>query len=136
MNLADVMDEVAEVMSQLTKVNVQGWPWESVTPTAGFVGYPESINYDESYGRGVDQFTGLPIWVVTSQVTSKTARDTVARWSAGAGPESIKARMEAHTWTSCDDLTVTAGEFATVQIGAVEYLAVIFEATATGPGEA
>lgn len=136
MNLSDVMDEVAEVMGALTKVNVKAVPPETVTADAGFVGYPESISFDESYGRGLDQFNDLPIWVITGKVTNLTSRDKISRWSAGAGPESIKARMEAHAWASCDDLTVTAAEPATVTIGGVDYLAVIFSATVMGPGEA
>jgi hypothetical protein len=136
MNLAAVMDEIAEVMSALTKVNVKAHPPDSITPDAGVVGYPQSIDYDATYGRGLDTFTDLPIWLITGKVTSPTARDKVARWSAGAGPESIKARMEAHAWTTCDDLTVTAVEFSTVDIGGVEYLAAIFTATVVGPGGA
>ncbi len=136
MNLADVMDEVATVMSGLTRINVHAVPPGSITPPAGIVGYPDSIDFDQTYGRGVDQITDLSIWVVTGKVTDKTARDRVAAWSAGSGPESIKARMQAHTWISCDDLTVTAVTFSTVDIGGQEWLAAEFVATVTGPGRA
>lgn len=136
MNLAAVMDEVAQVMQQLTKVNVFALPQATITPPAGMVGYPDSIQYDQTYGRGIDQFTDLPIWLVVGKATDLTARDTAALWSAGTGSESIKARMEAHTWTSCDDLTVTAVSFSSVTIGAVTYLAAVFDATVVGPGGA
>jgi hypothetical protein len=59
----------------------------------------------------------------------------VAGWAAGDGPQSVKAAMEAHTWTSCDDLTVTSCEFDVETIAGVPYLAAMFKATVVGPGE-
>jgi hypothetical protein len=130
-----VMDEVAGVLRQITGLNVLAHPPESITPPAGHVSYPQSIDMDETYGRGQDQFTDLPIVLVTSKATSRAARDTVAGWASGDGPRSVKARMEAHSWVSCDDLTVTSCEFDVWSIGGVPYLVALFKATVVGPGE-
>lgn len=135
MNLGDVMDEVAVVLSGITGLQVLAYPPRSVTPPSGYVSYPLSIDFDETYGRGQDQFTDLPMVVLAGKADEKSARDNVAVWTAGTGVGSVKALMEAHAWTTCDDLTVTGAGFGVEQIGVIDYLAVIFKATVVGPGE-
>jgi hypothetical protein len=75
-----------------------------------------------------------PFVLVAGKATERSARDTAAGWAAGSGSSSVKAAMEAHTWTSCDDLTVTRCTFDVVTIAGVDYLAAMFEADAIGPG--
>lgn len=135
MRLDQVMDEVATVLAQITGLNVFPYPPPTLVPPAGYVSYPRSIDFDETYQRGEDGFTDLPIVLVASKVTDRTARDTVAAWAAGDGPRSVKAAMEAWPWTTCDDLTVTSCEFDVEKIGGVDYLAAMFKATVTGPGK-
>jgi predicted RNA methylase len=77
---------------------------------------------------------GLPFVLVVGKATERSARDTVSAWTAGSGTASVVAAMEAHSWTSCDDLTVTAADFDVVTIAGVDYLAAMFEADAIGPG--
>jgi hypothetical protein len=134
MRLDAVMDEVAAAMEQITGLRVIPYPPEKITPPAGYVSYPESVDFDEEYGRGGDQFTGLPIVLLSSKVTTRTARDTVAAWASGDGPQSIKRALEAWRWKTCDDVTVNSCTFDTEVIGAVTYLAVMFKATVVGPG--
>lgn len=135
MNLGDVMDEVAEVLGTITGLNVLAYPPPTLIPPAGYVSYPQSIDFDQEYQRGGDQFTDLPIVLLTSTgATDLSARDQVATWSAGGGLGSVKAAMEAHRWASCDDLTVTSCEFDVETIGGVPYLAAMFKATVVGPG--
>lgn len=135
MNLKDVMVEAAEVLEGITRLQVFSYPPRSVTPPSGYISYPQSINYDETYQRGEDQFTDLPMVLIAGKADEKSARDNVAAWSAGDGFKSVKAHMEAHTWTSCDDLTVTSVEFDVERIGNADYLAAIFKATVVGPGK-
>lgn len=135
MNLADVMDEVAMVLRTITGLEVFAYPPHTLTPPAGYVSYPGSIAYDGAYQRGEDGFTDLPFVLLSSPVTEVTARDTVARWSKGSGEGSIKAAMEAHSWETCDDLTVNSCEFDVEQVGNISYLAATFKATVVGPGE-
>lgn len=134
MNLADIMDEAAEVLDTITGLRVTAWPPGSVVAPAGVVSYPDRIEYDATYGRGLDKITGLPFVLVAGKATERSARDAVAAWAAGAGGSSVKAAMEAHTWTSCDSLTVTSCAFDVVTIAGVDYLAASFEADVIGPG--
>lgn len=135
MKLDRVMDEVAATLEQITGLRVFAYPPPTVVPPAGYVSYPQSIDFDETYQRGEDQFTNLPIVLVASKVTDRAARDKVAGWASGDGPKSVKRAMEAHAWTTCDDLTVTSCEFDVELIAGVPYLAAMFKATVVGPGK-
>ena len=135
MRLDRVMDEIAQALEEITGLRVSNYPAPTIVPPAGYVSYPREIAFDETYDRGADEFTDLPIVLLSSNVTTRTARNTVAKWSAGDGPGSVKAAVEARQWTSCDDVTVTACTFDTEKIGAVTYLAVLFKATVVGSGK-
>jgi hypothetical protein len=135
MKLDKVMDEVASVLEQITGLRVFAYPPPTLVPPAGYVSYPLSIDFDQAYQRGEDGFRDLPMVLLVAKVTDRTARDTVAAWAAGDGPKSVKARMEAHEWVTCDDLTVTSVEFDVERVAGVDYLAAMFKATVVGPGE-
>lgn len=134
MRLSAVMDEVAKALEEITGLRVFPYPPETITPPAGYVSYPQSVDFDEAYQRGEDRFTDLPIVLLSSKVTTRAARDTVAAWASGDGTKSVKRALEAWSWTTCDDVTVTSCEFDAEKIGAVTYLAVMFKATVVGPG--
>lgn len=135
MKLDEVMDEVASVMKTITGLNVFAYPPATLTAPAGYVSYPQSVDFDETYQRGTDQYTDLPIVLLAGKPTEKSSRDKVARWVASSGPQSIKAAMESRVWSTCDDLTVTSAEFDVETVGGVPYLAAMFKATVVGPGE-
>lgn len=135
MRLDLVMDEAAKALEEITGLRVTPYPPGTVTPPAGYISYPQSIDFDETYRRGEDRFTDLPLVLLAGKTTDRSARDTVAGWASGDGPQSVKARMEAHTWTTCDDLTVTSCEFDVETLAGVPYLAAMFKATVVGPGE-
>lgn len=135
MNLADVMNEAATVLEGISGLRVTAWPPGSVAAPAGVVSYPDRVEFDATAGRGSDRIRGLPFVLVAGKATERAARDTVAGWAAGSGSSSVKAAMEAHAWTSCDDLVVTVCTFDVVTIGGVDYLAAMFEADVIGPGE-
>lgn len=135
MNLNDVMDEVGQAMESITGLRVFPFPGASITPPAGYVSYPQSVDYDETYGRGVDQITDLSIVLLAGDVYTKQARDLVAEWASGNGPKSVKKAIESWPWSSCDDVTITSCEFDGETISGVLYLAANFKATITGPGK-
>lgn len=136
MRLDLVMDEVATVASEITGLNVTAYPPPTVTVPAGYVSYPREISFDQAYQRGSDQFIDLPVVLLAGEATvlGTSTRDQVATWAGGDGALSFKARMEEHTWATCDDVTVTQAEFDVEIIAGVAYLAVIFKATCEGPG--
>lgn len=135
MRLDKVMDEVAECMSQLTKITVFGYPPPRVTGLAGYVAYPATADYHEAYDRGEDQLTDLPFVLVMPRPTDRSTRDQAARWASGDGPDSVTAAAERWDWKSCDDLTFGSCEFDVWDIAGVPYLVLMFTATVSGSGE-
>jgi hypothetical protein len=125
-NLAAVMQEVADAVNEITGLRTSGWPVGSLVAPGAIVTYPDSIDYDETYGRGLDKITNLPLWVVIGQVKDKSARDRAGEYAAGKGARSIKQRLEGRGWSSLDTLTVTKCRFDTVTEAGVDYLAALF----------
>jgi hypothetical protein len=128
------MDEVAKALQQITGLRVFAYPPKTLSPPAGYVSYPTSVDFDEEYQRGGDQFSGLPIVLLASAVTTRAARDQVAAWASGDGPKSVKRAMEAWAWSTCDDVTINSAEFDVEKVAGIDYLAVMFKATVVGPG--
>jgi hypothetical protein len=134
MNLNDVMDEMATVLDTITGLRCFGYPPPTVTAPAAIVSYPDKIEFDQTYGRGMDKISGIPMILVVGKATDRAARDKVAGYAAGSGASSVKAVFGAHAWTSCHDLVVTACSFDVVTIASVDYIAATFEADAVGSG--
>lgn len=135
MNLAEVMDEIAAALQQITGLNVFPYPPGSITPPAGYVSYPRPIRYDEVYDHGGDEFTDLPVVLLAGRASDLSARDKVSGWCDPAHPDSVKRALERWPWKSCDDIHIGECEFDVETIGGVGYLAANFKATVVGPGE-
>lgn len=137
MRLAAVMDEIAQVLTQVTGLRtVFPYPPPTLTPPAAYVSYPESFDYDQTYQSGIVQLTGIPIVLVCGKVNDRSARDQMSVWTAADGPSSVKALLSEHKWLSCDDLQVDDSAKPDQELVAgVPYLAVVFTATAQGPGK-
>lgn len=134
MRLGEVMDEVAGRLSAFSGLRVFPYPPPTVVPPAGIVSYPDSIGYDETYGRGVDMINSLPVHMIVGKATDRAARDTVTDWADGSGQHSIKAALEADGYQSCDSVSVTACTFDVVTIAGVDYLNAMFTLDVIGQG--
>lgn len=136
MDLAAVMDEIgASVRSvQGLEGRTFAYPPPTVPGVAGIVSYPDRIDYDQTYGRGMDRIADLPVLIVVGQATDRGARDRVAQYAAGSGALSVKAAIEAGTHTSFDDIQVKSCEFDVVTIGAIDYICAMFRMDIAGQG--
>lgn len=135
LHLARVMQEVALVCSRVTGLTrFYSYPPASLTAPAGYVSYPARILYNTTYQRGQADYEDLPIVLVVGKPSERRARDLVAEWSAADGPRSIISALEDWDWQSCDDVTVGSAEFDVERIAGIDYLAVMFKASAVGPG--
>lgn len=141
MDVAAVMDEIAEKLRAVPSLAGRTYPWPigKVKPPAGIVTYPPGCTFDVTYGRGVDTMAGTVV-VIVGQVDERQTRDAAAKYLAGSGEESVKARLDGDEQTnpyqSCDSVTVTGWETDTHTIGAIDYLALVFPLKITGPGTA
>lgn len=136
MDLAAVMEEIGASVRGVQGLEGRtfAYPPPTVTGFAGIVSYPERIEYDLTYGRGMDKIVDLPVLIVVGRATDRTARDRVAQYAAGFGALSVKAAIEAEPHTSFDDVHVTSCEFDVVTIAAVDYITAMFRMDVAGQG--
>lgn len=133
MNLADVMQALADRLDTIAGLRVHGHPPDKVTPPAAIVTYPDTYTYDETYGRGMDRIE-LPVVVVVGKVSARSSRDDLARFVDGSGVASVKAVLESGTYTAFDTVRVTQAVFDIVTIAGVDYLAATLTVDITGQG--
>ena len=136
MDLAAVMEEIATSVRGVSGLagRTFAYPPPTVTGLAGIVSYPDRIDYDQTYGRGMDMIRDLPVLIVVGKATDRTARDRVAQYAAGSGALSVKAAVEADPHTSFDDIRVTSCEFDVVTIASVDYISALFRMDIAGQG--
>ena len=128
-SLATLMDELADACKTVDGLNrTFGWPTESVEPPAAVVGWPTLVTYSQTYtaGRideGEDQYD-VPVFVVHGRGgTSRTRRDTIARWL----DRDIRRAINSRTYTGDPLVWVVTSETDVVEIANKEYLATLFE---------
>lgn len=136
MNIEDVAGQLALALATVPGLRVAPWGVEAVQPPMAIIDAPERIEYDQTYGRGVDRFTDWQIVVLMPRTNDRTALAQLAKYAAGAGSSSVKARLEAYTYTACDPsgVHVVWAEFDTAKYAGADYLALIFHLNITGKG--
>lgn len=133
MNIAQVMQEISDRIDTIAGLRCFAYPPGTVTPPAAVVSYPTSIEFDETYGRGVDAMS-LPVVVAVGRPTDRTTRDLLTAYCAGAGASSIKEVVESGTYTALDNVRVESVEFDVIALGGVDYMAAMFTLDIGGSG--
>jgi len=131
--LSEVMDELANALEGIPGLQVDAHPVGTVVVPQAIVSYPTNINFDETYGRGMDRMEGNVIVVVGKTIDIAT-RTAISAYCDGSGDQSIKAALEGATYTALDLVRVVSAEFDSVIYAGVEYLAAMFTLDITGPG--
>jgi hypothetical protein len=127
------MDQVTTQLDTIGGLRCFGYPPDSITPPAAIVTYPEEIIFDSTYNRGADTVV-LPVIVAVGKVHDRATRNLVDAYLAGSGAASIKAVIQAGTYTAFDSVRVTRAEFDIVTIGSGDYLAAVFDLDIIGDG--
>lgn len=133
-NLEDVAAELEAALRTVAGLRVAPWGVEQVQPPAAVIDAPERVDYDQTYGRGVDKFTDWPVYVLVPKTNDRTSLRTLARYAAGAGPTSVKAAVESYGYTTCDEVQVVWAEFDTARYAGTDYLALILHIDIQGKG--
>lgn len=133
MILADVMDELATQLGTINGLKVYGYPPSSAVAVSAWVDYPEAYDFDRTFGRGLDSMT-VPVMVVFNRNDDKTTRNLVSDYAAGSGPKSVKAVLQAGTYTTLRTVRVSRVEFGYQKLAEVDYVAAKFYVDITGPG--
>lgn len=135
MNLSTVMDQVATQLDTIAGLRVHAYPPSTLTPPAAVVAYPDDYTFDATYGRGMDRMT-LPVVVMVGKVSDRSSRDRLTDYLDGAGAASVKAVVEAGTYTAFDVVRVMDATFDVVSMGGVDYIAATFTLDIAGSGGA
>lgn len=130
----DVMDELGAALGAISGLKVFAFGAQRITPPAAMVGWPDTYEFDSTGARGADHLV-IPVYVlVGGQIEAKSARDAMSQYVSGAGVASVKAAVEAASYTACDSVRVQSCEFGTLTVAGVEYLAATFQIDVIGAG--
>lgn len=135
MNLTDVMAELAAKLES-TGARVSDYAADSIHPPAAFVGMPERIDFDQTYGRGSDTMT-VPVVVLVARTDARAGHTLLKPYADGAGPKSVKAALDSsdtNTYVSCDIVRVSTVEFPVYVAGDIKYLSAEFSVDIEGGG--
>jgi hypothetical protein len=135
MNVADVMQELAIQLDTITGLRVHAYLADSINAPAAVVGLPETYTFDETYGRGMDRIT-LPVMVLVGKVVDRTVVERLGRYMDGSGSASVKAVLEAGTYTAFDTCRVVDIVTDVIEVARVEYWAATFNVDIAGEGAA
>lgn len=133
MKLAKVMDELGDALDNIGGLRVYRYPPDNIQPPAAVVAYPDSLTFDETYGRGMDSMV-VPVVVIVGKVSDRASRNRLSRYCDGAGSESIKATLDGHEYTACDSVTVATAEFDVIDMAGVDYISAVFDVAIAGTG--
>jgi hypothetical protein len=133
MILSSVMQELADRLDTITGLRVSAFPADNIAAPAAVVGYPESLTFDVTMGRGVDMMT-VPIFLLVGRVTDRTSRDKLGAYCDGSGASSIKAKLATQGYTAMSSVRVASVEFTVVAVAGIDYLTAVFTTMVYGPG--
>lgn len=131
-----VMAALATELDKISTLRVYDYPSNAVVPPAAIVGFPETITFDMSAGRGQDHLE-IPVIVLAGKVSDRTALDVLGPFLDGTGSASVKAVLEAQnrSYTAFSRVRVRSVTVEVITIGGVEYLAGIFSLDVYGTGD-
>jgi hypothetical protein len=127
------MDAIATRLDSISDLRTYAHPPDSITPPVAIVDYPETYEYDATYGRGMDRIT-LRVWLVLGRPAVAATRDLLAAYADGSGARSVKAVLESGTYTAFDTVRVMSVEFDPVTVGDVVYMSAQFNLDVAGQG--
>lgn len=133
MNVLSVANELKTQLQTITTLNVYVGPVRSVTPPAAVIVLPDNIQYDQTFGRGSDRMT-WPILLLEGLSADENLVERIGQYANGSGATSIKAVIEAGTYTSFHTVRVSSADFDTLTWEGIDYQAVLFELDIFGAG--
>lgn len=133
MNLATVMDELGDALDTITGLRVYRYPPKAVRPPVGIVAFPDDIDYNTSYKRGMDRLS-IPIIIIVGDAYARASAAELIDYMAGSGAESIKAVIDGYAYTEADSVTVMTASTEIVTVAGHEYISAAFDVDVVGSG--
>lgn len=134
MDLYAVMGEVGTALTGIAGLRVAKWGAKRVDVPAAVVTLPDEIIFDQTYGRGSDKIADLVVFVMVGDARRDDSVKQLAAYCAGSGAKSVKAKIEAYTYTTLHTAVVTKCLFPDVTYAGNPYLAAEFHIDIIGLG--
>lgn len=127
LDLNTVMDAVGVRLKTIPGLRVYDYPPDAVAVPAAVVGYPEAVEYDQTYAAGADMAVFV-VHVLVGKNSDRASRDGIGAYVSRAGAAAVKTVLEADPTLAgaADTLRVQRAQFGTIDVGGVEYLAASF----------
>jgi hypothetical protein len=135
MNLDTVITQVATQLDTITGLQIYDFPPDQAYPPCAIVAWPDSYDFDLTYGRGGDRMS-LPVVVLVGKVSDRAARTNLAAYCDGSGASSIKAVLESASaaYTAFHTVRVESVTFDVISMAGIDYMAALFTLDITGSG--
>jgi hypothetical protein len=133
MNLGEVMAEVAAAADEIEGLRCFAYPISEANPPTFWLDLPETVTFDQTYGRGSDRID-FYAYVVVAQNLDRAQAARLAAYMSGSGPASIKQAVEAAEYEACDVVRITTAEFQWITVAATAYPGVRFSIEVRGKG--
>lgn len=136
MDIYAVRDEIATTLKTITGLRAYAFAPGQVAAPAALPGWPDRLEYVQTYGRGQTHCPDLPVLLVVGKASERAAAISLGKYVAETGAQSVPAKLEARagSWTTCDTVTVSWVGFPAASVGGVDYLAAEFHLDITGKG--
>lgn len=135
MELADVRKGLADSLGTIEGLRVFDYMPESAEPPCAVVGFPETLEFDKAFARGLDEYPSIPIYLFVGRADARASQEKLGAYCAGAGALSIKEAVESDKTLGnvCDTATVVRVRgFRLYPMGATEFLGCVFDVRVVG----
>jgi len=132
-NVVDIADELADKLEVISGLRVYRFLPDQVSAPAAIVGYPQTIDFDTSYGRGVDMIT-MPVYVLIDRTWDRSTAERFSGLTAGSGASSVKAALEAKPNLVYSTARVRQADFSVITVSGLFYWVATFLVDITGSG--
>jgi hypothetical protein len=135
-DLYAVMDEITTQVHTITGLRAATWSANTVTAPALIVGWPDRVDYAQTYQRYQSRCTDLPLLVVCGKASERVSAKRLGEYVAETGARSVPAKLlaRAGAWVACDLVNPSWVGFPAVTIAGVDYLAAEFHLDVVGKG--
>jgi hypothetical protein len=125
--VSELRSGIATTLAGITGLRTSAFVPDTISPPIAIV-EPNSIKFDISMGRGLDEF-GFKVTVIVGRATDRTAQANIDAFCSSSGSSSIKQVLESNRTLGgkCNDLRVTGlNSYGSIQIADTPYLAAEF----------
>jgi len=114
-------------LATITGLRTSSFQPDTISPPIAIV-FPVSVNYDESFNRGMQTYT-FAVQVIVGRVSERTGQNSLDAFCASTGASSIKLAIESDktlNGTAFDIRVTDMRNYGELTVGEVNYLSAEF----------